>query len=543
MKKLAAGADFGSDSVRVVLASVDGATVSEAVRAYPRWEQKKYCDFGKKQFRQHPLDYIEAFEGAMKEALEKAGQNAGRALAGIAFDTTGSTPCPVNREGTPLALLDEFRENPNAMFHLWKDHTAVEEARELNLAFSGGAVDYTRYQGIYSSEWYWAKILHTSRGDPKVREAAWAWVEHSDWMPALLTGNTVPETMYRCACGAGHKALWHSAFGGLPPLALLGSVDPCLVPIAAHYGAPRPSDCAAGVISAEWAARLGVNEDVIIGGSSFDAHAGAVGAGVAEGTMVKVVGTSTVDMLVARPQVLAGKDLRACCGQAENSILPGLVGIEASQAAFGDVYAWFRELMLWPLRSLPGLGEEREAILKKVSGKVLPALEQAALSLPDSGETALDWFNGRRYPNLNESVCAALSGLTLGSGAPQVFRALVMGTVFGSRRIFQSFLENGIPVERLIAVGGIARKSAYVMQMMADVLERPIMVCREEQVCARGAAIYAAVCAGLYQDIPSAQKAFCEPYQASYFPDPAKAETYRALYEKYLSLGEYAEKA
>ena len=543
-KDLVAGADFGSDSVRVVLVEArSGRTLSTASCDYPRWHRRLYCDVSKNQFRQHPLDYIEAFETAMKAALAQV-PSAGERLLSIGIDATGSTPCPVDRNGTPLALLDRFKENPNAMFYLWKDHTAVQEAIEINRVFSGSPVDYTKYQGVYSSEWWWAKILHGVRIDPAVREAAGSWVEHADWFPALLSGKTKPESMYRCACAAGHKALWNSAFGGLPPADVLRKLDPYLAEIAGRYAAPRGSDARVGTITSEWAKRLGVNERTVIGGSSLDAHAGAVGAGIQAGTLVKVVGTSTVDLLIANPASLSGRDLRAVCGQAENSIIPGYMGMEAGQAAFGDIYAWFRDLLLWPVaNALPSRSpEDRKAIAEEMLQNLIPEMEKQASRLTEqSGLLALDWFNGRRYPKLNENVKGALCGLDLGSSAPQIFRAFAIATVFGAKHIFDSFLGNGIAVDRIIAVGGIAQKSPYIMQMMADVLNRPIMAYREPQVCARGAAIYAAVSAGVFPSLAQAQKVYCRTYQADYVPNPQRTGEYARLYGSYLKLGDFAE--
>lgn len=548
MQKLVAGIDYGSDSVRAVIVEAQsGRTISEGVFAYPRWKQKKYCNPAVSQYRQHPLDYLEGLEAAMKEALQKAGADAGKRLVGIGIDTTGSTPCPVDINGTPLALLNEFRDNPNAMFHLWKDHTAVEEAKEINRTLSRGAVDYTRYQGIYSSEWFWAKILHTTRKDPAVRSAAYTWVEHCDWIVGVLTGITDPERMYRCSCAAGHKALWHSRFGGLPAREVLASMDEYLGLVYDRYKtSPQPAGTCVGEISGEWAGRLGVNPGAVIGGCSFDAHAGGVGAGVGLKTMVKVVGTSTVDMLVEHPEILEGKDLRAFCGQAEDSIVPGYVGLEMSQPAFGDAYAWLKELLLWPLKEMKIPKEllssqTKVRLLEQLEAEILPSLEMAASEFLEEDITALDWFNGRRYPYLNESAKAAFSGLTLGTGVPSLYCALVKATVFGSKRIYESLAAQGLSVERMICVGGIAKKSKLVMQMMSDALNLPVMVCRKEQICARGAAVYGAAAAGFYSSVPEAQKVFCEAYAPNYFPDPDRNKMYETMYQKYLTLGKLTE--
>lgn len=547
-RKLVAGVDYGSDSVRVLLAdAMTGEAVSDGVCAYKRWTEKKYCDPALVRYRQHAKDYIEGLEAAMRTALSRAGEGAGAAIIGISIDTTGSTPCPVDREGTPLCLLEEFEDDPNAMFHLWKDHTAVEEAKEINEVFSSADVDYTKYQGIYSSEWFWAKILHTTRTDSRIRKAAWTWTEHCDWIAGLLAGNTNPDTIAHCSCAAGHKALWHSEFGGLPSKECLGKLDPYLVDVAERYKkSPVPAGTCIGTISKEWAERLHINPEAKIGAGSFDAHAGGVGAGVGLHTLVQVVGTSTVEMLVDHPEVLYGKNLKEYCGQAEDSIVPGYVGLEMSQPAFGDVYAWFKELLLWPLKQveIPEeilSGVQKEQLTDYLSGHILPALEKEAKNCIEEDVTALDWFNGRRYPKLNESVKAAVNRLTLGTKAPSIYCALVKGTVFGCKRVYHSLVDNGLKIDRIIAVGGIAKKSPFIMQMMSDALGVPIMVCKEEQMCAKGAAIYAAVAAEIFKSVEEGQKTYCEPYRANYFPDETKREMYEGMYEDYLCLGEAVE--
>jgi len=536
------GVDFGTDSARaLVIDGSNGKVAGEAQQVYKRWSEGKYQDPDRSMYRQHPLDYIEALETAVCKALDAAGEDVRKRVVGISIDTTGSTPCPVNREGVPLALLDEFSENVNAMFHLWKDHTAVAEAVEINKAFSDhNGTDYTRYQGTYSSEWYWAKILHTSREDSAVRDAAYSWVEHCDWLTGLLTGKSAPEEMYRCSCAAGHKALWHSAWQGLPAIDCLSGIDPYLGKVAQTFGANiNPSDHAAGKITPEWAKRLGVPEETTIGGTSLDAHAGAVGAGIRKNILVTNVGTSTVDMMIEHAGTLEGKKLKHACGMAENSIVPGYVGIEAGQAAFGDIFAWFRKLLLWPVKNI---GHVDEKTVQDIEDGLIAALsKEAELLEPDSAITALDWFNGRRYPNTNELVTAAITGLTLGTSAPQIFQALANAAVFGLKRIVESFRDEGLRIDEVIAVGGIAQKSPYIMQMMADVLGCRVNVSATTQACARGAAIYAAVSCGLYGTIEEAQDQLCEGYIRSYDPDPGKRDAYDKLYARYCSLGDFIE--
>ena len=544
------GIDFGSDSVRAVVIDIkDGSTVGSDFCEYRRWMQKLYCDASKNMFRQHPLDYLESFEACVKGALKNAGENAGKYVRGIGVDATGSTPCPVDRNGTPLALLPEFAENPNAMFYLWKDHTSIEEAKEINKVFSNfGGEDYLRFQGTYASEWWWAKILHGARTDKKVKEAAYSWVEHCDWIPALLTGNTNPETMYRCSCAAGHKALWHSDFGGLPSMECLRTVDPYLEYVAKHYGkGPEDATYQVGVITKEWAKRLGVNEQTVIGGSSLDAHAGAVGAGVRPKVLVKVIGTSTVDMLVQKREYLRGRDLHDSCGQAENSILPGYVGMEASQAAFGDLCSWFRTLLMWPVQNIitkfPDLTEEqKEKIVHDTRKSLLDEITLEAEQIEDDlNLTIVDWFNGRRYPMINETVQGGMYGLSLGTTAPKLFRSLLLAAVFGSRRIVDSFVSRGVEIDEIITVGGIPKKSPLVMQMLADTLKRPIKVSNLTQACAQGAAMYATVAAGFYKDLEEAQEHMNAGFQKVYLPQEKNFEKYDRLYRQYMKVGRHFE--
>lgn len=545
--KFVIGIDFGSDSVRAILVDVQTAkTLQMAVAEYPRWKEKKYCAPFIGQYRQHPLDYLECLEKVIVKVL-KGTLDSAEKVAGIAIDTTGSTVCPVDENGVPLALKKEFQENPEAMFHLWKDHTSVKEAKELNYALSHGEVDYTKYQGEYSSEWFWAKILRTVRQNPDIRQSAYCWVEHVDWITGVLTGNTSPVSIIHCSCAAGHKALWNSEFGGLPSKKILASVDEYLGGIYDLYSQiPRSAGEVAGIICENWAQKLGLSRNVVIGVGSFDAHAGAVGVGIREKIMVKAVGTSTVDLMIIPRATAYKKESKAYCGLAENSIIPGYMGVESGQSAFGDTYAWLKRILLWSVDNILAkeglLNEEMlEKIRQHLSDNILRELEEQAKYIEEDALSALDWFNGRRYPHLNENVKSMISGLTLSTTPPELYRALVEATVFGSRRIYDSLKKLGIEMEQLICVGGIARKSPYIMQMMADVLNIPLMVSKEDQSCARGAAIYAAVAAGLYNDIQQAQEIFCEKYVPSYYPNPDVHQKLEEKYKKYCRLGQVAE--
>jgi L-ribulokinase len=539
---LVIGLDFGTDSVRTLIVDAhSGEEVASAVEPFPRWTEGRYCDPARNRFRQHPLDHLDALESAVREALSRAPPGTAERVVGITADTTGSTPGPVDRAGLPLALLPGFADDPDAMFVLWKDHTAVAEAEEINhVARTWGGEDVTKYVGgVYSSEWFWAKMLHILRGNPRVRDAAFSWVEHCDWITAVLTGTSDPLTMKRSRCAAGHKAMWHAAFGGLPPGEFLTRVDPLLAGLRERlYAETWTSDVAAGTLTPDWAARLGLRADVTVGVGAFDAHLGAIGGEIEPYVLCKVMGTSTCDMLVAPLDEMGDTLVRGICGQVDGSILPGMLGMEAGQSAFGDVYAWFRDLLAWPLVGSGRTDLHEEAVQRLVDG-IVPALSAAAAALePDAaGVVALDWLNGRRTPFADQSLKGALAGLSLGSDAPRVFRALVEATAFGAKSIVDRFRIEGVPIRGVIALGGIPKKSPFVMQTVCDVFDMPIRVARAEQTCALGSAMAAATAAGVHADIPTSQRAMGRGFETEYRPDPARSAIYRDLHGRYEQLG------
>ena len=547
------GLDYGTDSCRAVLIDAsNGREAGVAVMEYPRWKAGLFCDAARNQFRQHPLDYTETLEGTVREAIRQAGAGIAARVKGIAIDTTGSTPCAVDSRGTPLACLAEFAENPSAMFVLWKDHCAVEEAAEINkLAKSWGGTDFTRFEGgIYSSEWFWAKIMRVFKEDAKVAGNAASFLEHCDWMTLLLTGQQDIKVVKRSRCAMGHKAMWHRSFEGAYPSAdFLSRLDPRLVKIRDSLGSETyTSDEKAGLLSEEWAARLGLPAGIPVAVGAYDAHMGAVGGGVKPGWMVKVMGTSTCDIIVG-PRPSGGETpVRGICGQVDGSVIPGMIGYEAGQSSFGDTYAWFRQLLMWPLQKVLGKVEglnddQKEKLKKEIEKRILPLLDEDAAGIApgESGLVALDWLNGRRTPDADQRVKAAITGLSLGADATRIYRALAEATAFGARAIVERFREEGVAIEGIIGVGGVARKSPFVMQTIADVLDMPIHIPANDQAVALGAAIFAAVAAGLYSDIPAAQKAICSPIDKIYSPNPDAVKTYAELYRRYLKLGAHVE--
>lgn len=538
------GVDYGSDSVRSVIAeTATGYQVSQGTAEYPRWKKGLYTQPEQMVFRQHPLDYLESLEKSVKEALADIPDSVKDRIVGIGVDTTGSTPAPADREGTPLALLDGFQENVNAMFYLWKDHSAAAEAAELNRIFSQGTeIDYTKYQGTYSAEWYWAKMLYGIRKDPAVKEAAYTWVEHCDWITGILCGNSDPRTLFRNACAAGHKALWHSAWNGLPAEKCLKMADAYLGKIAERYRVfPKAGGTYAGNLTDKWSKRLGLPSGVKVSTGSFDAHAGAVGAGICHGTMICTLGTSAVDMLIVKPESLKEKDITDYCGQAENSIVDGYIGIETGQAAFGDTFAWFRRLLMWPAGQLASVKQDRnyEFFYKELEQQLFSMLEEKAKTLPwNLYPVTLDWFNGRRYPDTNDFQKASVNGLTLGAAAPEIYRSLVLGTLCGLKRIIDGLEASGLKIEQITAIGGISKKSEYIMQTMADLLEKKVAVLDTDQTCALGAAIYAAVGAGQYIDVETAMQHMSAKKIQEYIPQKENTRLYLEYYREYCKFAE-----
>ena len=550
--KYVIGLDYGSDSARAVVVNAEtGKELASSVKYYPRWMEGKYCVPTANQYRQHPQDYIDALEYTVKDALSKCPAGTGEQVVGIAFDTTGSTPVFTDKNGTPLSLLPEFAENPNAMFVLWKDHTAIKEAQEINDLCARWDIDYSSYEGgIYSSEWFWAKALHVLRSDEKVRNAAYSIVEHCDWLPGLLVGKTNPHEICRSRCASGHKAMWLEKWGGLPAEEFLVALDPLLAGYRDRlYTDTCPSDKKTGELTEEWAARLGLTTKVAVAVGAFDCHTGAVGAEVKPGALVRVIGTSTCDIMVASYEEMGSKLIPGICGQVDGSVIPGMVGLEAGQSAFGDVYAWFKNVVAWPVvnvLSKTTLIDEatKQKLIDETVDQIIPALSIEAAKVPVSESTILatDWMNGRRTPDANQKVKGTITGLNLGSSAPLIFRALVEATAYGSKAIVDRFIENGVVINEIIGIGGIALKSPFVMQTLADVLNMPIKVAKAEQACAFGTSMFAAVVAGVYEKVEDAQKAMGMGFAQEFFPIAENVALYAELYKDYIKLGQFTEK-
>jgi L-ribulokinase len=527
-KRYAIGVDYGTNSVRAVIFDVaDGAEVGSHVYHYPSGEQGILLDGRDPNLaRQNPADYIEGFYESVRGAVEAAQTQAGfkvERVAGLGVDTTGSTPMPVDRQGMPLALQPEYRDELAAQAWLWKDHTSHAEAAELTEKARKARLPYlAKCGGGYSSEWFWSKILHCRRTAPRVFKAAYSWIELSDFVPAFITGNLDPHTAPRNICAAGHKAMYNPAWGGLPSKKYLASVDPVLAALRDRYAEARGANECAGGLAEEVARKVGLPAGLPVAVGLLDAHAGGVGSGIKPGTLVKIIGTSTCDMLVV-PLEEKLADVPGVAGIVPGSIIPGMYGIEAGQSAVGDIFNWFARHLA---ASHAGNGESHTSL----------ALEAARLRPGESGLVALDWNNGNRNILIDPLLTGLLVGQTLHTTAAEIYRALVEATAFGALTIINRIEEYGVEVKEVVNCGGIAEKSSLVMQIYADVCNRPMKISRAPQTCALGAAIFGAVVGGAYRTAEQAQRKMAGTRPTVYRPQRAAAAVYAQLYQIYRTL-------
>jgi len=551
MKKYVIGLDYGTDSVRAVLIDTEnGSEIISSVSYYRRWKEGRFCNPSANSFRQHPLDHIEGLEKTIVQVVNESGVPPEQ-IVSICIDTTGSSPLPVTSEGKALALVPGFEENPNAMMVLWKDHTAIQEAEEINtLARTWGGEDYTKFEGgIYSSEWFWAKILHISRVDEEVKNTAYTWMEHCDYMTFVLSDHKDLSTFKRSRCAAGHKAMWHESWDGLPSEEFLNRLDPSLGELRGRlYRETYTSDEVAGYLNEEWAAKTGLTTQTIITVGTFDAHSGAVGAKVEENALIRIMGTSTCDIMVASGETIGDTTVKGICGQVDGSVIPGLIGLEAGQSAFGDVLAWYKDILMWPVYQVLMHSESISEELKKKLADEMEhelirklTLEAEKIPLSDSVPIALDWVNGRRTPDADQELKAAISQLSLGTKAPHIFKALVNAICFGAKKIVDRFEEEGLKINKIIGIGGVARKSPFIMQTLANVLDMPIAVAASDQTPALGAAVYAAVSAGVYPTVQEASMKMGSGFEAEYQPKAEEVKHYKELMQQYQKLADFVE--
>jgi L-ribulokinase len=521
------GLDYGTNSVRALIVNVaNGREVGTAVWGYAHGTQGVILARDPNLARQHPADYVKGAEATIRQALAKAGETVRgfrpEQVIGIGVDTTGSTPLPVDRAGQPLAFDKKFANNPSAMAWLWKDHTGVAEAAEITALAKQMRPQYlAKCGGTYSSEWFFSKILHCLRTSPEVFRAAHTWVECADWVPAMLTGTEAPDRLSVGVCAAGHKAMYNDEWNGYPDRDFLAKLAPGLGELRPRLASKAQTvDCAVGGLTAKWAKRTGLPAGIPVAVGAFDAHLGGVGSGIAPGTLVKIIGTSTCDMMVA-PAAEKISDIPGLCGIVNGSILPGFYGLEAGQSAVGDIFNWW-------VNYIQPMGE-------KLSHQDLDA-EAAKLAPGESGLLALDWNNGNRTILVDQRLTGLLMGQTLYTTPVEIYRALIEATAFGALTIINRFEEYGVKVKQVVNCGGIAEKSAIVMQIYADVTGRPMKVSRSAQTCALGSAIAGAVVAGAYPNFAAAQKAMTGLKPKMYRPNGKAHAVYQELYVLYRKL-------
>ncbi len=528
MARYAIGLDYGTNSVRALVVNVaNGAEAGTAVWNYAHGDHGVILSADPNLARQHPADYVKGAEVAIKKAMAQAAGNVRgfkpSDVIGIGVDTTGSTPMPVDRQGRPLAFDERFASDPAAMAWLWKDHTGVAEAAEITALAKKMRPQYlAKCGGTYSSEWFFSKILHCLRTSPKVFNAAYLWVEIADWIPAMLTGTEAPEDLAVGVCAAGHKAMYNDAWGGYPDEKFLGKLDPKMAQLRGRLkDKAQTIDKAVGGLTRQWSKKTGLPEGTPVAVGAFDAHLGGVGSGIAPGSLVKIIGTSTCDMMV----VPAGQrlaDIPGLCGIVPGSILPGYFGLEAGQSAVGDIFNWFVNYIQ------PGGAAGTHEALTAQAAKIRPGA---------SGLLALDWNNGNRTILVDQRLTGMLLGQTLYTTPAEVYRALIEATAFGALTIINRFEEYDVCVKQVINCGGIAEKNPVAMQIYADVIGRPMKVSRSSQTCALGAAIAGAVAAGSraggYATVEAAQKAMTGLKKKVFTPNARAHAIYKRLYRLY----------
>lgn len=531
LKRFSIGLDYGTSSVRALIVDVqDGSELASAVFDYPSGVDGVLIDPKNPLVaRQNPNDYVQGFYETVSKAVISAKKQGfdPNLLAGIGIDTTGSTPIPVDAEGMPLGMNPKYEKDLAAQAWLWKDHTGHAEAAAITNVASKHSEKYLRKcGGTYSSEWIWSKAWRCKMENPQVFAAAYSWVELADFVPGFITGNMKPETMARGICAAGHKAMYNEDWGGLPSEAFLKKLDPDLLHIRNHYSnRVVPSDQKAGDLTAEIAAKVGLPAGIPVAVGAFDCHMGAVGAGIKPGTLVKIIGTSTCDIMI-HPISEPLANIPGLCGIVPGSVIPGFYGLEAGQSAVGDIFNWFVKNLAPAEYTANGSGAAH-VLLSEAAAKLAPG---------ESGLLALDWNNGNRTILVDQLLTGLLIGQTLHTTAAEIYRALIEATAFGAFTIIKRFEEYGVPVKDVVNSGGIAEKNPLLMQIYADVCNRPMRVCKSSQTCALGAAIFGAVVGGAHKDTIAAQRKMSAGEAAVYKPNKKAVAVYEKLYGLYRQL-------
>jgi L-ribulokinase len=518
---LVIGVDFGTSGVRTVAVdATSGENVASSSAGFPQWENGLFCDPDTNIFRQHPRELLESFYETVSSVVTQLGPAARKRITAISVDTTGSSPTAIGIDGRPLALSSDFHSDPDAMMILWKDHSAVSEAKQISSIWGN----------TYSSEWFWAKILRVARTNPKVASATATWAEHADWFPAYLCGNTVPISWKRCRSGAAHKALWGTGGRAYPSKEFFRTIDPYLEDVLATMGnLTWSSDQIFGFLSDHQAEITGLPTNIPVGVGSFDAHTAALAGGVSVGTLSKIIGTSSSDIVITDQPLSRG--FSGVESAAEGSIMPNLVTIESGQAAYGDLTDWLIGLLLSGALHGVEVSTKRTfyTSIERAAAKV--AIEQVPITL--------DWFNGRRSPHGDLSLKSAISGLTLGTSAPALYFSLLESAAFGTRRIHENLHTQGVLINNISVLGGVADRSPISMQILSDVLNRSLSIRESSDASAHGAAIFAAVVGGAHPNLLEAQQSMQLKERYRVDPNPPRVAIHTDRYLKYQALSRF----
>jgi len=523
--KIALGIDFGSSAVRVLTLELESGKVLNSVeQAYQQGDDGVFVsDKDSLLARQSPADYLKSLEIALEKArtANQALNIEMSAVAGIGVDATGSTPLPVTKEMKALSDSEEFKDKLNAYAWMWKDHTSHKEADEITATISKIRPQYLdKIGGAYSSEWFWAKILHCHNVDKKVYDSAYTWLELSDFIPAVLAGINDASKVKRNVCAAGHKGLYSNEWGGFPDNEFIESLHPDLLKIAKTLPKETFSiEELSGTLSKEWATKFGMTEGIPIAMGILDAHAGAVGSGIKDGSLVKIIGTSTCDLVLGDLNT-GNSNIQGVASVATESVLPNYYGIEAGQSAVGDILNWFINNVLD--------NKKTHQELTTHAKKLKPG---------ESGLLALDWNNGNRSI-LSDSM---LSGLILGQSLQtkdfEIYRALIEATAYGALRIIEDMERQGVVINEVVNCGGITHKNDLFMQIYADVINKPMKVAASDETVALGAALMGAYAAyktnGKEISYNELQDKSCSILEKVYTPNPDAVAVYKQLYKNY----------
>lgn len=532
--KYTIGLDYGTESVRAVLVDVStGELVATAVHAYRDSVIDRALPGSKKPLPpdwalQNPDNWLEGLEGTIQQVLQKSGIPRS-AIVGLGIDFTACTVLPVHSNGDPFFRMPEFRENPHAWAKLWKHHAAQDQADRANqVATMRNEAWPEYYGGIISSEWAIPKALQLYEEAPDIYQAMHCLVEGADWVVWQLTGE-----LARNACAAGYKATW-SKTRGYPSFDFLEALKPGFGPFFEQKfaGPVAAPGVRVGKLTPAWANKLGLPPGIPVGAGIIDAHSAVIGAGITQpGILFMIMGTSTCHMLMSDKELC----VPGISGVVEDGIVPGLFGYEAGQVGVGDIFAWFVENGVPPSYHAEAtkLGISLHSLLSEKASQLAPG---------QSGVLALDWWNGCRTPLVNARLSGLLVGATLATQPEEIYRALIEATAFGTRLIIDTFEREGVPIERILAGGGLV-KNDFLMQMYADITEREIGVAGSPEVSALGAAMLGATAAGEseggYANLAEAARHMAPPETRTYKPDPGKAPVYRQLFAEYRKLVDY----